>query len=513
VSRGTIVRAAEVDGERKEINSHVDLKNHYCRARSRGEKLVLWFLNQSISPCNISSQKRNWNLSGAWSGINEDGWAGGADMTSKIHAMPQVCTSDNLEKPKSGIHSVMSNDFLKWSNQPKSSQRAYPRVSALKRSRCKISCLKVRIGEKLNKTKYFEKDYVGEVSKSSIAVLGKYTDLTHAVHRGTIQDVLDVLSRGVDVEDRDGNNMTALQYTYDSCSDAENSFLSLDKVQLKQMKELKQKLLKFFIEGNLLIYACDALFHWSYANVSISGFRGLSPLEFINSNSSVSPTTMFYTVELGNQYWSSPCISINQSVTWPEESVKALRCEFHHDCYKENEIKVTLYAGDNTQKIPLGVWMEDIDESMKENDKEETTLVAKLKVNSTFFSQEVQQGLMIWQLKRQKFDPKEAEARRLSLAEKLHMLVAWLKKLMQEARVFKVKIDANVAFPFQGKRTLLHAAVYLQDQKLVKQLLDLGADPNISGSIEGSPLELACKKSYSSELKSDEIRRLLFFFK
>jgi len=510
VSRGTIVRAAEVDGERKEIQSHVDLKNHYFRARSRGEKLSLWFLNQSISPCNISSQKRNWNLSGAWSGINEDGWAGGADMTSKIHAIPYVGTLDNLEKQMSGLPSVMDNDFLKWSNQPKSAQRAYPRVSALKRPRRDILCLRVRIGEKLNKTKYFEKDNVNELSKSSTSVLGKYTDLTRAVHLGTVQDVLNVLSRGVDVEDKDGNNLTALQYTYESCSDTDNSFLSLDRIQLKQMNELKQKILKFFIEGNLLLYACDALFHWSYANVSISGFRGLSPLEF--TNFSESPTTMFYTIEVGNKCWSSPCISINHSVTWPEESVKSLRCEFHQDCYKENEIKVTLYAGDHSQKIPLGIWMEDIDETMTKNVREERNLLAKLKVNGSFFSQEVREGVMLWQLKRQKFNPEEAEARRFSLAKKLHMLVAWLKKLMQEAKAFNVKIDSNVAFPFHGKQTLLHAAVYLQDQKLVKQLLDLGADPNIGGCTEGSPLELACKKSYSSELKSAEIQRLLRFF-
>lgn len=510
VSRGTIVRAAEVDGQRKEIESHLDLKSHYFSARSRGGKLLLWFLNQKISPYNTSSHKRNWNLSGEWSGTNEDGWAGGAEMATKAHALSHWGTTNNFEKSMSGLPSVMPDEFLQWSKQPRSAERVYPRVSAFKRPRSTISCLKVKIGEKLNKTKYYEKDNVNELSKNSAAVLGKYTDLTLAVHFGTVQDVLNVLARGADVEEKDGNNMTALQYTYESCRD--HPLLSLEKGEHERMNELKRKILKFFIQGNFLLYASDALYHWSYANVSISGFRGLSPLEFSNSNVSESPTTMFYTVEVGNKRWTSPCVPISQSATWPAESVKTLGCEFHRDSYKENEVKVILYAGDHSQKTPLGKWTEDIDAIMRESDHEQANLIAKLRLTDTFFSQEAREGLMMWQLERRKFDPKEAEERRFSLTKKLFTLTAWLNKLMQEARAFNVKIDANITFPFQGNRTLLHAAVYLQDQSLVKQLLDLGADPNKRGCADGSPLEVACKKSYSIKLKSKEIQSLLMSF-
>lgn len=511
VSRGTIVRAAEIDGERKEIESHLDLKNRYFTARILKKKLTLWFLNQNIAPHTIESQKRHWSLSGTWQGINEDGWAGGADVVTKGHTISHGDKSIIFEKSCSSVPVVVAGDFLTWSVQPRSAQRIHPLTSAFKRPDSKKSGLKVKIGERLNKTIFFEKDDLEELSKSKLAVVGNYTDLTYAVRHCRLQDVLNVLTRGVDVEDKDKNNMTALQYTNENFSDAEQPF-TLDTSDLEQMNGLKRKLLKFFIEANSVIYACDALYHWSYAKVSVSGFRGLAPLDFSNSNFLAAPNSMFYTIEVGNIFFKSPCFPFGHSPTWPEHSTEKFSCEFHLDSYKENEINVTLYAGDHSKNIPLGKWTEDIDESIKISKDKTTNFVSKLQLNSTFFSQEVQEGEMMWRLEREKFDPRKAEDLRSKLAARLFTLTNWLNKLMQEAVTFQMVIDANIEFPLHGKRTLLHAAVYLQDQKLVKRLLDLGADPCISGSKEGSPIEVAAMKSYSLGSRNKEIHSLLMNF-
>jgi len=130
--RGTEILATETAGVREELLSHLDLKSRYCKAQERREKLTIWFLNHNTVARSNYVQKKQWSRTGAWQGITDDGWAGGADLISKGHNSK---VSEKVPPVASDTASSEENDFLTWSVQKSSAKKhPSPNVSVKKSS-------------------------------------------------------------------------------------------------------------------------------------------------------------------------------------------------------------------------------------------------------------------------------------------------------------------------------------------------------------------------------------------
>eukprot|EP00590_Aulacoseira_subarctica_P010329 CAMPEP_0172429652 /NCGR_PEP_ID=MMETSP1064-20121228/51249_1 /TAXON_ID=202472 /ORGANISM="Aulacoseira subarctica , Strain CCAP 1002/5" /LENGTH=432 /DNA_ID=CAMNT_0013175201 /DNA_START=44 /DNA_END=1342 /DNA_ORIENTATION=- len=195
---------------------------------------------------------------------------------------------------------------------------------------------------------------------------------------------------------------------------------------------------------------------------------------------------------------------MSDSPLWDGQSLLEFECEFHKHSYKENELRVTLYASGDTQPVSLGVWSEDINDYADKIKQSPADFFSKLRQSNV-----LREGEMMWCITRKPFNREVAEQTRKKLALRLSIVISWLDRIIEDAKALGVAIDANIAFPFHGKRTMLHAAVYLQDQKLIKKLLELGADPYFSESMESSPQKLATMSCYNSESRREKIYELL----
>jgi len=514
LSKGTTVVATEIGGVREDVTSHLELKNRYHTARKSNQKLTLWFINTHVSAPNTEAQKRQWSSNGIWQGkLFDEGWAGGAESLTKTagNAFEQREVSSKREGSLLG-QSLKEADMLKWSVQPCSAQRPRPLMSAL-RHHGEKKTERVSFGEKQNTLKYFRRNDF-ELASSNNVALGNYTDLTYTVVHGDVQELLNVLIRsGTDVETSDMNDRTALEYAAYKYTELEQLMLSSTGIRdasleyQKLMYDLKKKLLKFFIEANSVIYASEALYYWSYATISISGFKDLSPLDF----SAHMPTCdkVYCTVRIRRRPARSlPCVPLSSSPSWSDLQLLTFQCEYHKHSYKENEVVVDLYTGENLPAVDnivlLGSWFGDIDDCV-DRSKDQTDIVTKISRKTGY----VQEGDMSWKIEKLKFDEKVAESTRENLARRLFTLIDWLENLKRDAAGVGMSIDANVTFPLHGNLTLLHAAVYLQDRKLVRRLLQLGANPNFCGCMEGTPVELSSRRCFMSESVRMEIHNLL----
>ncbi|KAL3939387.1 MAG: hypothetical protein SGBAC_005888, partial [Bacillariaceae sp.] len=92
---GTIAVAASISGKRQEVSSHEQLTQMYSQARKRRSKIHIFFVNTDVfeHPMDMQSD-RDWTEYGVWTNRYEGGWAGGAATKNGVAYMTNKLTSE-----------------------------------------------------------------------------------------------------------------------------------------------------------------------------------------------------------------------------------------------------------------------------------------------------------------------------------------------------------------------------------------------------------------------------------
>lgn len=110
------------------------------------------------------------------------------------------------------------------------------------------------------------------------------------------------------------------------------------------------------------------------------------------------------------------------------------------------------------------------------------------------------EGAVEIEFQRTKINKESIGKQRVKLTKGLNAQISFMKRFNKEFCGGKMRLRATIQSI--GNATLLHAAINLQDEGMVKELMDLGADPNVNSSDYGTPV------SQGMELKDRTLAKL-----
>jgi len=547
---GTIVSATAlligsvVVEKRKSVFTHSELKRRYEASRIKKSKLRIFFIKMEKDTKDL--RKGNWTSSGSWKGKNSSkGWAGGAGVlgAGTIMFMPTKNSQFAIGKT---IERSTSNGSKRKVSQGEGS-RIVAKVESLKKGSVVVKSI-LRMGRKddekssgscvifsenLCKTKLFVPDKIDDIEDSSLETnldgsikcrpLTKSGNdaLSYAVKYQSLKDVMQQLEAGAHPQQRDSQNKRPLDYANEavenihrelsSANVSNNVVLSIkerqEKNSLVNKFNMKKKAIKIFIEAETVIEMSKQFKKWTITEFFVDAAECLQLSDMGISHPC--PKLLFYAVTIDGVPIprATDPVPFDSSISWEGNSSKKFLCQYNIDVeetYKDKVIVIDFYKGsDRGDNIKLGHAAFSID-AVKNTSSKAVALPTFGELHSSITGSDflLVGGQASLKVQMKPRDIASEEKRRLDLCKRLSTLVDWIDAFHKEIKGQNISFNSNIAISILGNVSLLHAAVLLEDKKILQRLILLGGNPRFKSEI-GNPLELALEQGCGSQRSTD----------
>ena len=162
--------------------------------------------------------------------------------------------------------------------------------------------------------------------------------------------------------------------------------------------------------------------------------------------------------------------------------------------YKERLVQVDVVKGTSPvpgENLRLGSWKEKVEvlrEIMLDATGEE---VLSRNIEGSEF---IAEGSMTLSFRKAPLGDTRATVKRVESVRKLNTALDWIDAFQKDTGE---DFNPNISLGSRDDLSILHAAVYAADKKLVERLLGLGADPSAKGAEVGSALDLCASLANS----------------
>mmetsp|Transcript_4685 Transcript_4685/g.7177 ORF Transcript_4685/g.7177 Transcript_4685/m.7177 type:complete len:959 (+) Transcript_4685:1576-4452(+) len=326
--------------------------------------------------------------------------------------------------------------------------------------------------------------------------------LTHTILCKNHRDLIQLLKTGeyANIASSDSKTKSPLDYVKERLSYLQRDRTNNSDAKSYQDFMLKKKVLKIFINAKHIIDLARHLKHWVSVEMvphQIKDFQLTDKGIFHPSTNFLFclvhidgakeadiPLTPFETsIEFENmKHCPKYMIPYNKQLDFTLQDKKA----------DMRVVNIKVIKGDSPSQhsnVKLGTWTETI-KNIGCNAETFGEKIIEGRLKKTEF---LAGGSICVKVRMKKLGVDFKRNKRLDIAKQLSGVIDWITMFQKETSENSKRdhlLDVNISFQSSGGLSLLHAAVYAADLKLVKRLLSLGADPN-AGSEVGTAKELS----------------------
>mmetsp|Transcript_44912 Transcript_44912/g.108527 ORF Transcript_44912/g.108527 Transcript_44912/m.108527 type:complete len:1914 (-) Transcript_44912:641-6382(-) len=536
IQPGTIAVAASISGKRQEVSSHEQLRELYIQAKQRQSKIHIVFVNTDVFGHRMDMQSdRDWTEYGVWTNRYEGGWAGGAKtkngvayMTKRLASNRESSAATSMRTARTENHAnhrekisapqksqVRDKDSTRESSSDPKARKPLIRPSSIR----EVPSV-AREGRKVkfsddNSLKYF---VVGsatdqwhdpshttsdEITTES-QQLSPADALKDAVTNHPYTKLIEVLETGVTSEfDITGS---ALQNHYDYVKQAMNT----SNGERRRDMKLKKKILGIYIPVCLHIEQVMELQRTSYFEfwVKIVRLTKKPNISRVMGRTETLNGRVFLkygkdVVELGSLHKTNTkaFVSYDKSelkvfMARGNKRLRLSKCNVFIDFREGAGGDAVPAAKLGNVTIPLGHIDRQVPIDTSWDNKwplkvRPDSIISKGAVEIEFrrFKVDRPGDTIKERMKRERLLKDRIIKEKEDLTKSLKEQISFIKRFNDDFGDGRIRLSGNIQS--MGNATLLHAAINLSEEGMVKQLLDIGADPRAKSSRFGTPIQQA----------------------
>ena len=522
---GTVVVSAEIipstlpsQLQKEAISSHFELQNVYEKAKmtSDNSQLRLWFVNTLQAQfLRDLAQENDWSKAGHWLGRKAtSGWpgetrvvqsqhedrAGALQLRESTRHLPffPVVSETTMEKSmQSNVSIALPKTRSKTtaSSTPNSNDYIVPIIRKLPE---KKSLQNVSFSNNLAQMHIFD-DSQDEVCDIEVAATfhrnlspSGNDALSYAVINSNWQQVMQLLKDGAHALQRDSSGKLPLDQVYEIIQEHEKNGRGEIARKTERDLSLKKKCLKIYMEAERTIDSAQNLYEWQYIEIAIGTIKNLQLTQWGKSHPS-SDSLVCNAKFDGKMLKSIPAVQFceNQIINFTNspKSIVSYNKELEESFRRDNNFSIDLIKGKSFaqgENLTLGQCQMSIELlHYHANVLKESFMEVSLPPTDALLS-----GSIVIQFNRPPHRNQLLQKKRNQMSDRLSTLIDWIIAFRNETSTFVETIDINVAIPISANLSLLHAAVYGTDNRIIKKLLSHGAKLH-SQSIVGTALNLA----------------------
>eukprot|EP00978_Attheya_sp_CCMP212_P003375 scaffold6984_cov47-Attheya_sp.AAC.4 len=327
-------------------------------------------------------------------------------------------------------------------------------------------------------------------------------ELVSAIVHGNCMDVVRLLKRGAHASHQDSENKTAMDHLkekLDILEEESRTFQDVRHSRAIRDFHLKKKLLKIYLNMEHVIEQALHLKDWVNVELVISKVNELqlskAGAEHQSADFLFCQTFMDKSKVSENDM---PLIPFTSSPDW-SESLNLPRYVVQYNPHLDysfrtgREVSVKLVKGNSHvpgMNITLGTWKESVERLKYLMQTYHGEHEIERDIIRTEF---IKSGKMVVKACGHKPDTKQIQTRLDATKEQLRAVIDWIEAFNADAAMEGIEnspLNGDLSIGILEGVSLLHAAVLLADNILVRRLLDLGADP-LASSSKGTPISLA----------------------
>jgi hypothetical protein len=551
IQKGTTIRAAMIGEGRYPIKSFQDIRNYYNRAAAKRSNLRVWFLNTDIAvtslrdPSAISNE--DWTTTGQWRGKRSGGWAGGATAVGSPSASPvtsgrgirQVSTQPDypaLPGQTRAVHDGRTFGVLgsKPEQAPRTDEwvvldtfrptalHSQPSRSSLKGSGATVGTKRARnfrFADTVEARQFLKesRSYDFLVKSSGMGALSaapqasgsaielssgglnsRELELFDCIRHKTFQDVLRLLLNGALADSRSDKALEQMRdhlKSENSSCDKQRALYPADRLLISRKNDLKFKylLVKIYLNAATAARVAPSLKNWVRFEILIDKIEiQLSSFAEIEggTNALCAAVTATYDSVNGEGLIALPSKPLSSCIVYKDGN---LYCMNHNANTPERALTIELTNEAEKGLKYLGLVNISLSRLLGTCTKAGGWCVIE---EDTTRNQYLLNGKVTIRARRvpleRDYVDKKRNSERQRVKQTIKMIAGFNKEVSEACRPGEnnhCTLPPNVTV--YGGISLLHSAVSLEDEKLLKTLLDLGADPYAKGRGGQSAVSLA----------------------
>ncbi|CAJ1953610.1 unnamed protein product [Cylindrotheca closterium] len=517
---GSIAVAASVSGRRQEISSHEELQKLYIEAKNRQSKIRIFFVNTDVFGHRMDMQSdRDWTEYGVWTNRYQGGWAGGAKTKNGVVYMANKLASNRESSAATSIASRTENDRTpRETSGPESLQlrgdsstRKNPPSDPKPQKRlgpCRIKNPsaprerrneKVKFSDDKNEVKYF---VVGSATD-------QYHDDSHAIsNEMTIESQpsspSDVLKDAVTnqrytklIEVLETGAPSAFEDTYRALANhheyAKRAIIEENEHARKKDMQAKKKVLGIYVPICLCIEQVMELGHLSDFTFCVKTveLKKKPKRRTVGRTESLSGKVSIKRGEHVHELGSLHKTNTKAFISYGESERRSFRTTANAElrlstCYLFIDFREGVFE-DAIPAAKLGnvmIPLSKIGRRCPINKPLHVEEDLKVKPDSI-----LSKGAVGIEISRFKASRDAIIKEKEELTKRLYQEISYIKRFNDEFGGGRIRLSGNIRS--MGNATLLHAAIHLGEEEMVKRLLDLRADPRMKSSRYGTPIHQA----------------------
>jgi hypothetical protein len=543
--KGTIVCAAAIGAKKVKLSSHDMLRKVYYEARASKAKVSLWFINTDVvydqAPSSGRAANREWSQKGEWQGRPSDGWAGGAvdvrvvalhekSNAASTKALPEssfaALDQDHIDSTELAAHQEPHpEERVAWEivNGAKTKEQNYrpPQIrSILKPARNfdspVMSPRNVTFDEISNAQRVYltmeapccwiEKRMPNPgvlpphqlIQSPTIPNSSSLSELLCAIESKEFSDVIEALQAGAPVSKEDPFGRSPKKVVID-CSEALDRQIELangDTSRLewrKQDFQLKRKVLNIYINAEYVIDKARHMKNWKRFDVRIERLKNVwGSSRWTAKGFPIVVSGVIKTSNSREELVIGPLPETEVKETTVDWTGANVLFPVHYNEKLPQEkrelvvyLEVANIAGAKIGSISIPI--DRISEAAS-GDNEWHSLEFRIAANEWLAS-----GDLLVMVRKTKLMPEYLVKKQKEAKGDLEKVIRWIDQFQAETQL---GCNTNKKYTLPGGIcgtdgvSLLHAAIFLEDDAAVKKLLALGASPNQKSPL-GTPRHLA----------------------